>query len=77
MTWAQLLSGIVSLFNKVMAFIHDKQIADNAVAKAKLEGIEAENDKVNSAIVAGNDVTRVQLESDPQDRANKRKAKSL
>lgn len=37
MSWASLISGIVSLFNRIAGLLHDKQIADGAVAKAELE----------------------------------------
>jgi hypothetical protein len=37
MSWASLISGIVSLFNWIAGLLHDKQIADGAVAKAELE----------------------------------------
>ena len=77
MNWASLISGLVSLFNKLVGYFHDKRVADGAVAQAKLKGIEAEHEKVSAAINAGDDVKRVQLEHDPQDRASKRKAKSL
>lgn len=76
-TWANLLSGLVSLFNKIAVLVHDKQIADGAVAKEVLKDMEKEREKVDAAISAGNDSKRVHINDDPQDRANKRKKASL
>lgn len=73
MSWATLVGGIISLWNKLLGFLHDKQVADAAVAQATLDAQEKEDAKVSAAVAASTDVARVQLAADPQDRATTRR----
>lgn len=77
MSWASLISGIVSLFNKIAALIHDKRQQDLGAKEAVLEGkkeVENEITRVNEPIT---DAERVQELSSSSNRANRRKKTSV
>lgn len=70
MTWLKLIIG---LFSAIATWVNNKRIADGAKAELELEKLNEANDKIAIANDARSNVDKLPMESDPQDRANKRK----
>lgn len=70
MNWLKLIIG---LFSALATYVNNKRIADGAKAELELDSIKDANEKIAAADDARVNVDRLPVESDPQNRANKRK----
>lgn len=71
-TWANFLSGLVSLFNKIAALVHDKRQQELGAKEAKLEGMNEYDEKVNTARDAVANVDSLPIKDDSANRANRK-----
>lgn len=66
-----LLKGLVALVTSVANYLRDKRLMDAGAAESVLKGLNDANDAINRANAARANADSVQIESDPDNRANK------
>lgn len=71
MSWARLISALVSFASRVAEIIRDKQLMDAGAAKAVLQGKETEDAELSKAIDARAHANSVPDDQDPYNTDNK------